>query len=524
MADQDSRPNILFLLADDQSYRSAGYNGNPVAKTPNLDVLAAEGVIFDRHYDTSPICMASRAGIATGLYEYRTGCNFEHGQMSPDMFSRSYHILLRNSGYFVGYEGKFGFGVECGGPWPRVDYYHEQENLPGKEFDWWRGLPAQGFYETARNENMAYLSDEYPHLTRALGHTAGEFFDESIAAGKPFCLTVGFKSPHGPLTPDPIFDDVYARTVFPKPENYGEKGAAHLAGHVRTGRQWVFFSNWEGVNFENSYRPYFQLIHGLDYAVGMIRAALNERGLADNTVIIFSSDNGYFCGAHHLGGKVLLYEESSRVPMIIYDPRHPSAGKGIKTGCLSGNIDVAPTILALAGLEPPSDIDGDSLLSLMDIPGSPVRESLSLTNFWNMPPTQGLAVTDGRYKYLYYWYVGEGMQPTEELFDLQADPLEMTNLMRMTGIGDVTERLRKLYDGALTHIREHSFSGNRYGDYGILLDRMKPWAEKEATYKEFFDRWIRTRGSWRGGKWFEDLDLSDYPEDVAYSFGRKPKA
>ncbi|GAG52292.1 unnamed protein product, partial [marine sediment metagenome] len=116
------RPNIVFLLADDQSYWSTRFNGNPVANTPNLERLAADGVVFDRYYDCSPICMASRATLATGLYEYRTGCNFEHGQMRAQMFASSYHVRLRNAGYYTGYAGKFGFGMERNDEIPRVDY------------------------------------------------------------------------------------------------------------------------------------------------------------------------------------------------------------------------------------------------------------------------------------------------------------------------------------------------------------------------------------------------------------------
>ena len=467
--------------------------------------------------------MASRASIATGLYEYRTGCNFEHGRMPPELFEQSYHCLLRDAGYFTGYAGKFGFGLQKDGYVGMTSFsYHDQEALPGAAFDWWRGLPGQGDYDTAKNPTMCDVADDYPHLTRALGCVSGEFFDQALESGKPFCLSIGFKAPHDPPTPDPYFDSVYADTDFPVPGNYGDAGAEHLAPHIRTGRQWALFEReWEGEKFTPKNRNYFQLISGVDYAVGMIRAALEARGLADNTVIVYTSDNGYFCGSHRLGGKVLLYEEGSRVPMIIHDPRHTSTGRRLRVQSVSANIDIAPTILELAGLSAPKHMDGVSLLPLLDQPGSSLHDAVSLLNTWNMPPTQSLAVTDGTYKYLYYWYQGEGMSPAEELYDLRDDPLEMRNLTKDAAHGDALARMRQHYDRAVAHIRENAIAGNHYEHYGVLFDRRIPWAEKRETYQAFFEKWLRIVPSWRGGKWFEDLDLSGYPEEVTYCFGRK---
>lgn len=518
------RPNILFLLTDDQAYWTTGHNGHPLARTPEMDRLAAEGLVLDRHYDASPICMASRATIATGLYEYRTGTNFEHGQMPPELFDRSYHVLLRQAGYFTGFIGKFGFGVgdsSC----PRCPhFYNEDSLLPGDRFDWWRGQPGQSSYVTARNPNMAYLAERFPHLTRANGCVAGEFLDAAQKSGRPFCLSVSFKAPHGPLTPDPVFDDLYAGAEFPKPENYGEAGAAHLAPHIRTGRQWFQFEQTYGPRaFSETYRKYFQLIHGADVAIGMIRRALAERGLAESTVIVFTSDNGFFCGSHHLNGKVLTYEESSRVPMVVFDPRHPVSGQGVRCRQLTANVDIAPTLLDLAGLPIPEGLDGVSLLPLLDNPEQPVRDSVSLLNCWNMPPTQGLAVTDGRLKYIYYWYQGEGMVPTEELYDVLADPCELRNLATAPGHAADLQRMQQLYDCAVANIRDNAVRSRRYEDYGTLLDRHIPWEDKRDLYKAFFDKWVCWGHSWRGGEWFEAHDLSAYPKDMVLNFGRLPR-
>jgi arylsulfatase A-like enzyme len=516
------RPNILFVLTDDQAYWTTGYNGHPLACTPEMDRLAAEGVVLDRHYDTTPICMASRATIATGLYEYRTGTNFEHGQMEPELFQRSYHVWLRQAGYFTGFIGKFGFGVGDSSDSGAPHVYDDESLMPADQFDWWRGQPGQSHYKTAQNPNMAYLAEEFPHLTRANGHVAGEFLDRAQESGKPFCLSVSLKAPHGPMTPDPIFDELYAEDEFPKPRNYGEAGAAHLAPHIRTGRQWKQFEKTYGPShFTETYRKYFRLIHGVDVALGMVRQALEERGLTDNTVIVFTSDNGFFCGSHHFTGKCLTYEESSRVPMIIHDPRQP--GGGIRCQQLSANTDIMPTLLDFAGLPMPEGLDGVSLRPLLDAPKAPVRGAVSILNCWNMPPTQCLAVTDGTYKYIYYWYQSEGMVPTEELYKLAEDPGEMHNLAGCPDHADALARLRALYDEAVAHIRDTADQTKRYEDYATLFDRHTAWEDKAELYEAFFDKWVRWGNSWRGGEWFEAHDLTAYPEDRLLNYGKFPR-
>ena len=521
MPSQTTRPNIIFLVADDQAYWTTGYNDHPASKTPHLDQLAADGAIFDRHYDTSPICMASRASIATGLYEYRTGCNFEHGRMERDLFETSWYVQLRNSGYFTGYAGKFGFGIGPEKTEPPIFSFHNQNELPHSNFDWWKGQPGQADYNTAKCEGLKHLADEYPHLTRALGKASEEFLDLAAASGKPFCLTIGFKAPHDPPKPDPLFDPIYAETEFPRAGNYGPIGAEHLAKHIQTGRQWIEFKFWEEDVYDDAYRKYFQLIYGLDHAVGMVREALKQRGQDQNTVIIFTSDNGYFCGAHRMGDKVLLYEEASRVPMIIYDPR--ASGKNIRIDAVSANIDIAPTMLDLAALPVPENIDGQSLLPLLDDSEHMLHPSVSLMNFWNMPPTQCLSVMNGRFKYIYWWYEGEGLKPTEELYDIVQDPLEMQNLAHNPDHVANLELMQKHYDHAIAHIAEHAMNTHRYEHYSILLDRNIGWKNKKSTYEKFFDAWVTTLGSWRGGKWFEELDLSGYPPEVRYLYGRVTK-
>ena len=282
-----SRPNIVFLLTDDQTDVATGCYGNKQVKTPNIDRLAAEGILFANHYNTTSICMASRSSILTGMYEYKHGCNFMHGDLRGAFFEKSYPLLLRKAGYFTGFAGKIGFVID-GKPFAEFQ----------RHFDVWAGGPGQTRYQTARNAGIARYAKTYPHSSRAYAAWAADFFKAAKTSGKPFCMSISFKAPHLPFTPDPAFDDVYRGKTYRKPANYGKKNARHLAPQSKTGRQFNSYRFW--TNSEESYqeaiRRYNQLIYGVDVAVGMIRRSLEAQGFAKNTVIIFTSDNGYSCG------------------------------------------------------------------------------------------------------------------------------------------------------------------------------------------------------------------------------------
>lgn len=467
----DDRPNILFLLTDDQSFYSLGCYGTPDVQTPQLDKLASDGLVFDHHYDTTAICMASRANVMTGLYEHKNGTNFEHGNMMQWTWEQTYPVLLREAGYTTAFAGKFGFEVsEAPG---------KKGRLPEEDFDLWGGGPGQTHYETARNKSMAKYAKEYPHSTLSYGAFSRDFIEQASKGDKPFCLSISFKAAHRPTTPDPRFDDVYAGETFTKPENYGREYGKHFAEQSKQGRQWVRFHEW---NYSDKYDEvmaiYYQQIYGVDVAVGMIRKALEENGVADNTVVIFTSDNGFFCGSHGYGSKVLPYEESARVPLIMYDPRHQNSGRGYRTAALTGNIDFAPTMLELAGVPVPDSMDGRSLLPLYDDPNAEIREELQLINAWGPIETQCLGVLTKDWKYIYWPYAGEEFKATEELYQVSKDRLEMVNRVQTNRSPEVLQDMRKRYDRAVMSWKTESVPYNRYDSYGDYYDRTIPWKRK----------------------------------------------
>ncbi|MBK1879909.1 sulfatase family protein [Pelagicoccus mobilis] len=472
----DSRPNIIYLMSDDQSSYSMGCYGNSDVKTPNLDRLSSQGVTFDNHYVTTAICMASRATAMTGMYEYKHGCNFSHGEMMTSIWANSYPILLREAGYLTAFAGKFGFELRETPNGPKLE-------LPAEDFDRWGGGPGQTSYDTKKNKSMVAYAKEYPHATLSYGAFSRDFIHASAKSDQPFCLSISFKAPHKPATPDPRFDDVYAGMTFKKPANYGREHGEHFSKQSKQDRQYERFHSW---NYSDKYdevmATYHQQIYAIDVAVGMVREALEEAGVADNTVIIYTSDNGFFCGSHGYGSKVLPYEESTRVPLIIYDPRHANSGKGLRSDALTGNIDFAPTILSLAGLPVPENMDGSNLMALYENPNAELHESLALVNVWGEAATHALGVVTKDMKYLHWGYAAEGFEVTEELYHLGKDPLELTELSGNPEYSPAMQAMRKAYDRHLSDWKKEAVAYNNYQPYGTIFDRETDWSEKEGLF------------------------------------------
>lgn len=471
IASQD-RPNIIFLLSDDQCTYSLGCYGNQDVQTPNLDRLAEDGMVFDRHYDTTAICMASRASVMTGMYEYKHGTNFNHGDMLQKTWKKTYPVILRENGYRTAFAGKFGFDL-------RIVPDGNRLPLPEKDFDIWGGGPGQTSYSTAKNESMKEYAKEYPHATRSYGAFGHDFILESSKMEKPFCLSISFKAPHKPATPDPVDDHIYEGKFFRRPANFGRQHGEHFSRQSKQDRQYERFHSW---NYSDQYDEvmaiYHQQVYAIDVAVGMIRQALEDSGTEKNTVIIYTSDNGFFCGSHGYGSKVLPYEESSRVPLIIYDPRHTNSGKKLRINALTGNVDIASTILSLAGMPIPKKMDGKNLMHLYDNPKSSLHSSLPLINVWGKAPTHVLGIVTEDMKYLYWGYAEEGFKPTNELYDLKQDPLELTNKFSSAAYQKMAGKMCKLYDRHLAHWQKHSVPYNDYQRFGVLFDRKLSWNKK----------------------------------------------
>ncbi len=408
------RPNFVFFLTDDQAYNGMGCTGNPVLKTPNMDRLAAEGVLFEKAYVTTSICCCSRASIYTGQHMRRHGIQDFAKPLSAAQWQQTFPALLRQAGYRTAFVGKFAIGAPQNG---------RDLALPADKFDLWYGFPQSIAFKQTINGTARYL-------TTVMTEKAVGFIKEA-KPDQPFCLIVAFKEPHGPRNYfDPEFKNDYATATIPPPSNLTRKSFDAMPEIVRRGMN--ADSNWQDhpQRFQTAMREAYALVARSDLAVGRICQALKEQGLDDNTVLIHLSDNGSLDGAHGLDGKWLNYEESIHVPLIIRDPRLPVATRGRRQQ-MALNIDVAPTILAMADVPVPAGMQGTDLQPLLRDPSAKGREDWYCEHVYtptepgrsSIPKSEG--VRTERWKYIRYT---EPNPPLEQLFDLAADPLEEHDL------------------------------------------------------------------------------------------------
>jgi len=401
--------------------------GDKIIQTPNMDRLAADGTLFRNCFVTTSICCCSRASILSGQYTRRHGIGDFNTPFSAEAWKQTYPALLRKHGYRTGFIGKFGVGN--GKAIAAMD----------KEFDFWRGLPGQAgpFFEKG----------DPRHKTARFGDEALEFL-AACRPEQPFCLSVSFSAPHArdgdrrEFPPDARDEKLYADATIPVPKTATDEFykrlpefARNLEGRKRWERR---FATPEA--FQRTVKDYYRLITGIDREVGRIRDALAQHKLADNTVILFASDNGFFLGERGMADKWLMYEESIRVPLIVFDPRLAKDARGKSVDALALNIDLAPTFLDVAGLAIPERMQGKSLMPLLGGQPRAWRSDFFYEHHFGekiIPPTEG--VRTERWKYL-RWTSSDPV--IEELYDLKADPLEEKDLAKVAEHQKTLEALR----------------------------------------------------------------------------------
>ena len=423
------KPNIIFILTDDQRWDALGHSGNKIIETPNIDQLATDGVYFSNAFVTTPICAASRASIVTGLYERTHQFTFNTPPLSNKFIDISYFHQLKEHGYHTGFLGKFGMSFE--------------DQMDTALFDHYDPYMAR-FYYRLTGEGWS----EHKYLTYQTGEKAINFI-ENAPDDQPFCLSISFNAPHAEdQSPDQYIypedlKDLYEDITIPDPpliENkYFDKQPDYVKeslGYIR----WLWrFDSPE--KYQEMVKAYYRMITAIDKVLGEIREALTENGLEDNTIIIFTSDNGYFLGERGLAGKWLMYENSIRVPLIIFDPREESEYQ--ENDQLVLNIDIAPTIMEYAGIKVPANVQGHSLLPAMKDPSFKIRDQFLCEHLYELkfiPKSEGIRTE----KWKYFRYIDDPNH--EELYDLLNDPLEMNNLINDNGSNSELEFLRRECD------------------------------------------------------------------------------
>jgi arylsulfatase A-like enzyme len=421
-AAEPARPNIILLVTDDQRFDAVGALGNPVVKTPHLDALADEGMIFRQMFCTTSICATSRTTILTGQYESRHGVRDFRTTLSEAAFGQTFPALLHGAGYYVGFVGKWGLG----GPLPRDRY------------DTFAGFSGQG----------RYFAPDGSHLTHKLGDSVLEVLD-ACPEDRPFCLQVSFKAAHcqdgdpWPFQPDPRYNELYQDVTIPLAPTANEAAFEALPEFLRTSEarhRWhIRFAT--PALYQKSVKDYYRLITGVDDVVGRIVKSLADSGRADNTVILFTSDNGFYLGEHGLAGKWFMHEESLRLPLIIHDPRQREKVSAHETDAIALTTDLAPTILDLAGVEVPGTMQGHSLAPVLSGGDAPRRKDFFYEHHFEhprIPASEGVRTV----KWKYVRYIDRD-PPYEQLFDLANDSGETTNLAQDPNYAEPLSTLRE---------------------------------------------------------------------------------
>ena len=405
-----AKPNILFLLVDDLRHDTFGFAGHEICQTPHLDALARDSHVFKNAFVTTAICMVSRASIFTGQYEARHKIHDFRTEFTADAWGQAYPQLLKQAGYHTGFVGKYGVG-------------HKMAEAR-RTFDYWKGFAGQGrFFDPKRKGNQ--------HLTALQGDQSLEFL-RTAPKDTPWCLSVSFKAVHcqdgakRQFPPDKRDETMYADVTIP-PAPLSDPGFfASLHEPLQTSesrRRWEI--RFSPKLFQETVKDYYRLLFGVDREVGRMREELKKQGMAGNTVIIFTSDHGFYLGERGLAGKWFAHEESIRIPLIIHDPRHEKKHTRPLTE-LALNIDLAPTILSYAGLPTPGVMQGRSLTPLLEKTKTEWRKDFFYEHHFipnRLPESE--AVRSERWKYIHWLAPKPGV---EELYDLSKDPLERSNL------------------------------------------------------------------------------------------------
>jgi arylsulfatase A-like enzyme len=464
----EGRPNILFIMSDDHASHAMSCYGSRINRTPHLDRIARDGMRFDNCFCTNSICTPSRATILAGTYNHVNGVTTLATHMDNRLLT--FPKLLQGAGYQTAVFGKWHLGQ---GP----------EHCP-TGFDDWAVLPGQGLYH---NPELIFKGPDGGTRRTVHGYVTDIITDLCLDwLGKrdrqaPFCLLYHHKAPHRAWEPDEKHQHLFLGEDVPEPatlyDDYANRARAAEAAAMRVGvhmheRDLKCFINrslpesemrkWA---YQRYIKDYLRVVASIDDNVGRVLDYLDEEGLAEDTLVIYTSDQGFFLGDHGWYDKRFMYEESYRMPFVVRYPREIPAGS-VNTDLLT-NADFAPTFLDYAGLETPREFQGRSIRDLLKAETPDDWQTAVYYRYWmnrahhNVAAHYGIRTRD--HKLIYYYYDGldqegtdqplvvpEGspapdldFEPEWELFDMEKDPQEMNNVYGHPAYADVVRELKR---------------------------------------------------------------------------------
>lgn len=439
-SDLAKKPNIVFILVDDFRYDAMGYCGNKIVSTPSIDNLASQGTFFRNAFSSTPISSASRASILTGLHERTHRYSFQTGPIDDKFLENAYPLKLKDAGYHTALFGKL--GVNCT---DAESLFDEIE-----DYDRNNAIKEDGYhYKTLNNDTV--------HLTRYTGQKGLDYIEKQDGKN-PFFLALCFSAPHAHDSSKQQYfwdegqEDLYNDVTVPDPIMSEDKYFERLPEAVKNGfsrLRWTWrFDTPE--KFQFMMKGYYRMIAGVDQEIAKVRKMLEKKGLADNTVIVFMGDNGYFLGERQIADKWMMYDLSVRIPLIIYDPRidkHSEVEQQVI------NVDIPSTFVDIAGGDIPSQWQGKSLKGLLKNKNYKMkRDTILIEHLWempNIPSCEGVRTDEWKY----FRYVND--ERIEELYNLKNDPNEEFDLSKDKKYAKVLANLRNKTDELA-----HKFSAN----------------------------------------------------------------
>ncbi len=449
---KDSRPNILFIMSDDHASHAMSCYGSRINTTPQIDRIAEGGMRFDNCFCTNSICTPSRAVILSGTYNHVNGVT----TLSTPMDNRllTFPKLLRASGYQTAIVGKWHLGQ---GP------AHEPTG-----FDFWRVLPGQGLYHNPEMIDRDGRRVFEGYVTDLITDMCLDWL-EARDRDRPFCLLCHHKAPHRPWDPDEKHATMYDDVDIPVPEtfddDYSDRASAAEAATMRIerdlNRRDLKIPVPEGLTpeeekhwkYQRYIKEYLRVVASIDDNVGRLLDYLDEEGLTENTLVIYTSDQGFFLGDHGWYDKRFMYEESLRMPFIVRYPRE--IAPGTVNGDIVLNVDFPPTFLDLAGLDIPETFQGTSIRPLLQGHSPDDWQTSLYYRYWMHKAHHNVYAHYGvrtlRYKLIYYYSdamgqpgaIDETYEPEWELFDLANDPYELHSVYDDPAYADIVEELKE---------------------------------------------------------------------------------
>jgi arylsulfatase A-like enzyme len=480
------RPNILFIMTDDHAAHAIGAYGSRVNATPNLDRLARQGALLTNVFATNSICTPSRAAILTGQYSHINGVTvFNRFDSSRMTVAR----LLQQGGYHTGMIGKWHLGSDPVG------------------FDRWEILPGQGAYFNpvfyTANSEKTYTGR---YVTDVITDLALDFLRQR-PANKPFFLMMHHKAPHRPWEPSEAYAAQFGTRRIPEPETFWDSYATRTdALHENQQRVGADLNNrdlklkpppgltpeeltrWQTTKpdavtitrggkevtmtgealarwkYQRYMQDYLATVQSVDDSVGRVLDYLDTSGLARNTIVVYTSDQGFFLGDHGLFDKRFMYEESIRMPFLARWPAGVKAGT--RSDAMGLNVDFAPTFLDAAGLPIPSDMQGRSLLPVLRGSTPPDWRSAMYYRYYHDPGDHNTRAHYGirtrTHKLIYFWKKDQW-----ELFDLVNDPHELHNLYGEPGLEALTAKLKQELADLKRNLRDDDQLANEQLPNGV---------------------------------------------------------